>query len=112
MAESIVKVPVSIGDTVYKKIRRFISCRYSNDKYAEKGEPNCNQHFYDCSPEEGGHKCDAKYKYLYEPVVVDEMLYSDFVCALVRKPIHEYDPYNNYFLNEKDAIVWMEKNNG
>lgn len=113
MAEkSIIEVPVSIGDIVFGKVHKLISCRYWGDCYSRKsdGYPNCKQHEYDCDPNEyGGKRCNARYEYSYRAVIVNASLYEDFVCAVLGKNFYPYDsPLDKYFLTEKDAKEWVD----
>lgn len=69
--KTVIELPVSIGDTIYKKRSKVISCQYFGDEYSGPGgQPNCMQHEYDCDA------CDAVHEYWVEPVIVDAFLLS------------------------------------
>lgn len=104
---TVIKVPVRIGDTIYEKCTKIISCRFFGDKYArEDGTPHCLQHEYDCDPE-NGMGCDAKLGYFVKPVVVNDIIFTFFVNEILG--------YNNetgrYLLSKADAEKWLEQVN-
>ena len=102
--KTVIELPVSLGDTIYKKQFRIVNCRYFGDRYsAENGQPNCEQHEYDC---DFGDNCDATVEYYVEPVTVDELLLSSFASDIIR-----HTHYMNAYLITNEAVAeYLQKN--
>ena len=106
-----ITIPISMGDTIYRKNRKVVSCRYFGDEYArEDGQPHCLQHEYDCASEEdGGDGCDAVFEYFITEEKVNEFTMCNFAYEVIRGERNEYA--SNYFLNKEDALKWVEVHN-
>lgn len=106
-----ITIPVSLGDIIYRKNRKVVSCRYFGDEYArEDGQPHCLQHEYDCvSEEDGGDDCDAIFQYYITEEKVNDLIMCNFAYNVIRGEPNEYA--SNYFLNKEDALKWAEQHN-
>ena len=101
MANSIIIVPVAIGDTIYRKKVKVASCRYFGDRYAgTDGQPNCHHHEYDC--ERG---CDAKFSYYAEPIKVDSDVVLEFASEQLRPGSTSIG--EKYLITKEDADDWL-----
>lgn len=113
--QSTIVLPVSLGDTIYKKSYRVVRCRYFGDEYAdEDGQPNCAQHEYDCDFSEfGGEGCDAIFEAIVKPVIVDEIILLNFATEIICEK-SQFSPDCSskcYLFSEDDAKSWVEQQN-
>lgn len=100
-----ITIPISLGDIIYKKGRKVVSCRYFGDEYArEDGQPHCLQHEYDCED------CDAIFQYYVTPVTVNDLILCSFANEVIRGEPNEYAS-TSYFINKEEALKWVEEHN-
>lgn len=107
-----ITIPISLGDTIYRKNKKVVSCRYFGDEYAsEDGQPHCLQHEYDCASEEdGGDGCDAIFEYSVIEEKVSDVTMCNFACKVI-KGVPIEDASSKYILNKEEALKWVEENN-
>ena len=99
-----ITIPISLGDTIYRKTRKVVSCRYFGDEYAWKdGQPHCLQHEYDCDD------CDAIFEYSVTEEKVNDLIMCNFAYGIIKSEPDEYA--SNYFINKEDALKWVEQHN-
>lgn len=110
--QTTITLPISIGDTIYEKRCRVVSCRYFGDRYSGKdGQPNCAMHEYDCEPEEdGGSGCDAEYQYYVKPTKVDDIILCNFAREIITGEKNKYAS-ERFLLTKEDADIWIASHN-
>lgn len=100
-----ITIPISLGDTIYRKNKKVVSCRYFGDEYAgEDGQPHCSQHEYDCDD------CDAIFEYSVIEEKVSDVTMCNFACKVI-KGVPIEDASSKYILNKEEALKWVEENN-
>ena len=110
--QTIITLPVSIGDTIYEKRCMVTGCRYFGDRYSGKdGQPNYAMHEYDCEPEEnGGSGCDAEYQYYVRPTKVDDIILRNFAREIITGEKNRYAS-ERFLLTKEDADIWIASHN-